>query len=134
MAIVTNTPFVGTGKGAFPLQYARGMVGNEGFKGYPAVFDWSVSQGFAIKDLLRNFNLDVLSSIYVDNSQVASPVGITFLGTYFTVQVKANFQVFSGVLALPGEINCTVQSVATSGKTTIFFLNKEMLSSSWPSS
>jgi hypothetical protein len=111
------------------------MTGNEGFKGYCAVFTWTASiQGYALKDLLRHFDLDVLASVFIDNSQNAMPVTLTFLGTYHTLQVKANFQIFSGVLALPGEINCTVQSASTAGTTTIFFLNKEMLSSAWPSS
>lgn len=126
-------------KTSFPLAYPRGVKGDEGFRGFPLSFAFSSGAPFgpvSYKEMLRNVGLDVLASMWFDNSQSSVPMVVTFNGTYISVQSKASQQGFYPILALPNVLDITIQSIGSptaAGVVSFLFLNKEALPLTWPS-
>lgn len=129
-------------KGAtFPIEYARGAKGGQGFLAFPYVFDFSSggSNGAEI-DLsiaFQDIGLDTIASAFIDCSSIATGKSFTmkFAGTNQIVSLGGGQQMYAAVLSLPKllnvKANCTVTATSTAPVIPVIFLNKEMLTQVW---
>lgn len=116
---------------AIALEFARGLKGDEGFKGLTLGFDFSKGSSWNFKSALRECNLDVLASVFFDNSKIAQPSTLTFATTGHALQIPAYSQGVLPIFTTPGFLDFNLQSTAASGQATLIFMNKEQLPLVW---
>lgn len=123
---------------AIPLMYPRGRRGDEGFKSFPLTYAFTTSSFGPVRfqSDIRYVNMDVIASMWLDNSQFSVPAQVTWAGTFQTIQIKSYSQGIFPVFTTPETIDLTIQlqsAPSANGTLSILLLNKEALPLQWPS-
>lgn len=92
-------------------------------RGLSRTFEFASGNGIRIQAPLIDVGLFTCQTVYVDNADNPNNVSLTFRGIPYRLKTKGHTQGFYPVLTSADMLDVLIQSSASSGTSTIIFIN-----------